>query len=346
MLTSAPALPIARHRVEILPDRQAWMAARSRDHRIGGSDVAQILDRSPFGGPWKFWMSRMQPSALRLDETEDQERGKRYERRVLEDYSEDCGIKVWMPRDFFGAPAGAEVVFHGAEPWMTMTLDALGFDALSGTWGVAEAKTSAMPEEWGPATEIPRWSAEFVGIIPTFVVLQSYWYLGISELPWLDVPALIISQQNRGLRIRRYRFHADRETQAQLVSAVSAWRQRHLIEGEPPPITPEAECRDFLGTRFGKSDTFREPAADELALAQELVALRASLKSGEQRAKVLESTLLERMGDAGGLYLPGLTKRDKRPVLRRVVVAAHEVAPFTIPGRHQPAVAYLKSPKE
>ena len=44
-----------------------------------------------------------------------------------------------------------------------------------------------------------------------------------------------------------------------------------------------------------------------------------------------ESTLLERMGEAGGLY-PGLTKRQERPVLRRVVVAAHEVAPSPSPA--------------
>lgn len=342
-----PPLPIEPSRVEVLPSRQAWASSRLMDYRIGGSDVSKILNRCPesHGGPWQFWLSRKHPSILtRDDESAEQRRGKRYERRVLEDYAHDFGIQTWTPREFFGTAPESEIVIHGAEAWMVMTPDAFGFDPLAGLWGIPEAKTSAMAEEWGPSQDIPVWREEYQAVMPVHIVLQGYWYLEISGLPWLDVVVLIVCSSNSGLNVRRYRLHADRFTQAQLVAAVSAWRERYLLGEEVPPVTPEDECRNFLGTRFGKSETFRDPTDDELIMAVEFVALRQRIKADTARAKMLEAALLGSMAESGGLYIP--SNKPSRAVLKRVYVAPHKVEPYTVPGRTQPASAYLKIPKE
>lgn len=348
MSTHFPDLPIDPSRVEIIPTREEWIASRFRDYRIGGSDVPKILNRSPesHGGPWDFWLSRKNPTPQTWADTAEQGRGKRYEVRVLEDYRDDFGVHVWMPRDFFNAPKGAEVVLHGRYPWMCATVDALGFCPVLGSWGIPEAKTSALADEWGPSQEIHRWTDDHVRIVPPHIALQGYWYLACTDLPWLDICALIISQANAGLLVRRYRFFRHVELQENLIETIADWRQRHLIDGEPPPITSEDECRRFLGTRFGKSDTFRDPQPEELRLALEFVEVKRRMKADEERKAILEATLLQKMGESGGLFLPALKANGKgRQVLRRVYVAPYEVEARMQESRHQPATAYLLVPR-
>ena len=229
---------------------------------------------------------------------------------------------------------------------MAMTPDAFGYDPLSGTWGLPEAKTSAAPEAGGESCEIKCWDDECSAIVPAHIALQGYWYLACTDLPWLDVVVLIVSQANSELRVRRYRLHCNADLQGNLVETISRWRAAHLVGDEPPDVTSEPQCRDFLGTRFGKSDTFRDPTQAELALAQEFISVRRRIKDDEKRAKYLEALLMEHMGEAGGLYLPGDSARGRRPVLRRVSVSAYDVPEITNKARHQPAVAYLKLPKE
>lgn len=343
-MMTIPNLPIDRSKIEILPTREAWKKARSHDHRIGGSDVAQILDRSPNGGPWAFWTSRLHPSALDAllsDDSADKSRGRRYEVRVLEDYASDYHLNVWLPRKIVGAAAEAEVVVHGEQWWMAATPDAFVFDALAGTWGGAEAKTSAIPDLWGPECEIRQWDETMARVVPVHYALQTYWYLAITGLPWWDLVVLIISQANSALQLRRYRFYADHELQRRLIEAVQQWRQEHLIDGVPPTVTGESECRDWLGTRFGKSSMVREPSPKETALAAEFAALKLRIAADQERCAVLENQLLDSMKEADGIFMPG-PNNGKRPVLRRIVVGAHTVK--AIPERKQAACAYLKMP--
>lgn len=340
-----PNLPIRPDRVEVLPTRKAWKAARREEHRIGGSDVAQILDRSPYGGPWSFWNERVNPSMFsEMIENSEQSRGKRYESRVLEDYSADYGTHVWIPKKLVAAPAEAEVVIHGSEWWMAATPDAFVYDSVATSWGGGEAKTSALPEQWGPECEIPRWDESLVKILPVHISIQVYWYLEITGLPWWDVAVLIISQANSGLQLRRYRFYADVEIQRAMVQTVTQWREAHLIGRIPPAVNGESDCRNWLGLRFGKTNIVREPSPAERALAVEYVTLKATIKESIARADLIENHLLAAMGEADGLYLAGDPSDRRRPMLRRVVVAEHDVK--EIPARRQAAHAYLKTPSD
>lgn len=340
-----PNLPLNNSRVEVLPDRKSWKEARTLGHRIGGSDVAQILDRSPHGGPWSFWNERINPTMFSdMIENAEQSRGKRYENRVLEDYSTDYGVNVWLPKKLVGAGPSAEVVIHGPEWWMAATPDAFVYDPVAASWGGGEAKTSALPDLWGPECEIPKWNEVLAKVVPVHISIQVYWYLAITDLPWWDLPVLIISQSNSGLQLRRYRFYADPAIQKAMVQVVSQWRDTHLIGRTPPAINGESDCRNWLGLQFGKTNVFREPTPAELALAGEYVQLKGLIKEYTTRAALIENHLLAAMGEADGLYLAGDPADKRRPALRRVVVGAHDVK--EIPARRQAAHAYLKAPND
>lgn len=345
-MSASPAIPIDRNRVEVLPDRDAWLASRGKDHRIGGSDVARILGRSEYGGPWSLWVERMRRQGGRQD-TKDTKRGRDFESHVLNVYGKDYGVAVYLPRSVF-APRHpkAEVVIHGEQSWMVATPDAFVLDlSRTGLWGGGEAKTSVLPDLWGSSCEIFKWELGCEGLLPIEYALQVYWYLEATGLPFYDLCVMVISF---GLEIRRYRFYRDEEVQSRLVDRVGEWRERHLIRGESPDPTGESACRDWLGTRFPPSKALRDPTLDERALAEEWIMLKQRMDKDKQRAAQLENLLLLGIGDAGGLILePGNKAAGRKAqIVRRVYVREHIKQAQAYPARTQPAHAYLKPPHD
>ena len=59
---------------------------------IGGSDIAPIMNLSPYSTPLDVYRDKMSPAAIYEEETEDLKRGRRVERYILQEYCEanDC----------------------------------------------------------------------------------------------------------------------------------------------------------------------------------------------------------------------------------------------------------------
>jgi predicted phage-related endonuclease len=340
--------PIDLRQIEIIQNRETWLASRGKDHRIGGSDVARILGRSDHGGPWSLWSERMRNqggAATVRQDTAEMKRGRDFEATVLNIYGQDYGCAVYLPRAVFASrlPSAEVVVHHEKEAWAVATPDAFSRDVQRGEWGGGEAKTSAIADDWGPSCEIRRWESGCENLLPVAYALQMYWYLECTGLPWWDLCAMIISY---GLEFRRYRIYRDAEVQGRLLEAIGAWRERHLVQCQPPSITSESECRNWLGLRFPKSKETRPPTPQERAMATEYIALKRQIREAKERVAELECRLLDSMGEVGGLILEEGGRGVRPSVLRRVVVGEYTMRERLEPARTVQAKAYLKAPSE
>lgn len=317
--------------IEVYPTREAWLAARRRlegscahtmtgGYRLGGSDIGAILGvPGAFRGAWDVWSDKLGLSAPDSD-SEDKARGRRWERRVLEDYSETTGNEVLSPGAFaveqdlwplLGDQMAAEVFVllrHPALPWAICSPDgftsilARGSRAVPRAVGGVEAKTARHAAGWAEDTRIipagwDGWQAdgwEHFPAPPSYV-LQVYWSLAVSGLPFWDLACLLPHY-----KLVWHRFIADPDLQAQLLERVGEWRRAHLLGGEPPEIDDSDACGSYLARRPRGAD-LRPGTADERALAERLAAINAQVRELEREKKLVQHQLGAAVGGAKGV---------------------------------------------
>jgi len=263
--------------IETYPDRAAWLAARGGT-RIGASEAAVVLGVSRYRTPWDLWEQR-QPGAVQPAETEEQAGGHVEEPLVLERYQrilqrQGSAARVLRPAEALGV-VGEVVIRHPVHEWATCTPDAMKVDDWVGWagwhWaftdgglrvdqgGLAEAKSSRIWEGWGesgqelyPPNDGTAWPA------PVDYVIQCYYQLEVTGLPYCD----LVVQMPHFWDVRWYRFHRDPVLQAALLEQVGAWRERHLVRGEPPPVDGSDGCGRYLRRAFpdrlGRAATIEE----------------------------------------------------------------------------------------
>lgn len=292
-------------RVEAFADRDAWLASRRAPDTIGASEAAMALGISPWGTGWSLWESKRQPAEKRSAVLT---RGHRWEPAVLAEYGDESGHRVLTPGQACAAESDAICILSRPDlPWLRATPDALAEDAATGELGHVEAKTAMRAHEWAPepGVVIDSWRDEYAEIVPPYYAVQGYVQLEVSQLPWNDLCALV--PRSGWLGVRWVRLMRDVDTQTALVEALAEWRQRHLVEGEPPPIDDSKACNRYLTKRFatGKTKPTRTATDEEMALMRELHDTRAAEKSATAKAKALSNDLLAR-AEGYRLRVPGV----------------------------------------
>src|SRR5690606_11073041 len=96
-----------------------------------------------------------------------------------------------------------------------------------------------------------------------------------QHMSWAD---LVTRAPEKGIHRRTVRVHRDPEAQAALLARVAAWRERHLVRGEEPPLDGSEACRDVLRDRCGvpADKQIRAATAEEVELLREFALTRAS----------------------------------------------------------------------
>lgn len=320
--------------IEVYPDRAAWLQARRRLipavgapidepivlHRIGASDIGKLLGKSPHGGPWDVWLDKMGLGTPEPD-TLDMQMGRRWERRVLEDYGEERGVWAHGPEwatSIAEAPSPTwrsnVIIRHAAHPWATCSPDGFGEEIGAGpgapVWGI-ECKAVMDPGSaagWEEETVIIEPGHDARWPCPLHFALQVYWSLAVTGLPFWDLAAILMSRRGR---LVYHRFLADPELQDALLAQVGAWRQRHLVDGVEPEIDDSAAAWSYYAS-LPHEAPLREATPEEAALALQLHTVQRTCESALAQAHRLKNELGARLKDCRGVALgppPGPRKR-------------------------------------
>lgn len=320
--------------IEVYPDRAAWLAARRElcdcgergdicvSGRIGASDIGCILGRSPHGGPWDVWLDKREGRAE--EDNADMAQGRRWERRVLEDYAEATGAEVvsgaWLAHVARGSVEGAAawtagehtLVRHPERPWATCSPDGFARVGEGPRCGV-ECKAVMDPAAaalWAEETQVIEPGHEGAWPAPLHYVLQVYWSLAVTGLPFWDLAAILMPRRGR---LVYHRFLAAPALQAALLERVGAWRQRHLVEGEELPVDDSEAAWSYYASR-DHAAPLREATEEERALALELARVQRELKAAEGSERRLKNELGQRLQGCAGVTLgPSPGGRRKPP---------------------------------
>lgn len=299
-------------------DRDAWVAARSVDHRIGGSDVPTLLGIG-FESPWSLWLRAQgipwEPSGkAKLFES-----GHLWEPVILQLYAEHTGRVVH--------PLSDTLVIDRDDPWAVGSFDGLVFDPQRGDLGGVDAKTDRTGAHVGPdGSVVEAWDHDTSedALAPVYAA-QMYHYLQVSGLPWWDVAAVTLHPSEmaiwtdvlrmaaalpehppaveallqrlreraaRGLRVAR--LMADPEQQRLIRAEVRRRRQRWLVDGERPPIDETPASRRAVADP--SAVTVRRATSDEALAAIDIAWRRRQLDADQRALRTAENTFIARMG--------------------------------------------------
>jgi len=302
-------LPFAG-RAELHTSRDSWLDARrgtpASPHRIGGSDVARILGVSPWGGPWDVWAERVEGEQRVFGSASERDlaRGRKWEARVLEDYTEESG------HELVDLAGGTLHVHHATEAWAVGSPDGIALDDdLEELVGV-EAKTDRHRDGWGEhGTVIRAWDDGAEALVPPHYATQAFWYLEITGLPCWDM-AVLIPRAGEFPELRIIRLMADATVQRQLLDRVGEWRERYLVQGVEPELDGSPACVHHLQRRYPGDPTkaVRDATDEESDLVTELAQVAEQEKGLEQRKRTAQAQLGALMGDTYGVRLAGDAK--------------------------------------
>ncbi len=293
------------------PARATWLEDRRKG--IGASDVAAILGLSPFASEWDVWASKM--GLVPDDDLDDKPhivRGNLVEPALAEWYAEDTGA---------GVAGDGETVVVGEYPWLRCSPDR--WVANNDVTWLLEIKTSKIADGWGP-TGSEATGLGALDIIPAYIAPQCWWQMEVTDtdrvdvivalVPWY-VDGLIMQLREQGVddekigrivlglegvEIRTYTIHRDRTLGAALVAKIGAWWERHVVNGEQPPLS--ASAASWLVEQHPKAGSeVRGADADEEAVGRAWIDAKAKAKEWAATVKRLDVALKEIIGDDLGI---------------------------------------------
>jgi len=308
-------------------DRAAWLDWRADPtaHRIGASEVAAVLGLSPWVQPWEIWARRCAPQVAPEHRGAELDDGTRWEPRALAVYAQEH-LQPMPGRELLAltrpTPYGEASYVHPSIPWLHATPDALVCATRVEMWGpfadpsqirgVVEVKTDRTPdapEAWPPdgaeigdvdtSTPVADWP------VPVAYWLQAQTQIACTGAGWVDLyvwfPHYAAMPEARRIRIFPHpRFGG-------VLEEVAAWRERHLIGGEPPPVTPDDDAGRLalVRWRYPAPAVEREASEVEAEAIGRLVQLRERARETDAAMKRAAVELREMMADARVLRAAG-----------------------------------------
>jgi len=272
-------------------DRAGWLAARRVNHRIGGTSAAAVLGVNKWRSAWDEYNERILGQTVEHDDATLRRfaLGHRMEPVVLATYEDETGECYEHCDDL--------LIIHPEHPWAVASPDAISPD-LDAPAGGVEAKISDRHSSWDKqGGELASVDDYHEALFPRQYAIQCYWYLECSGLPWWDLVALV------GHDLIIYRIRRDPDFQSRLLARVGEWRERHLVQGEAPPIDGSDGAARYLLDRKPTEDA-REASVDEAAMVEEWRVHKATIKAGEVEVKRLSNLLGAALGEHRKLTLP------------------------------------------
>ena len=198
--------------VEWGEDDDTWRAVRERG--CGASDVAALLGFSTYRSPWQVWAEKTDhPQAPGHETSEAADLGHALEPWLIKQAADLIGQQTGQTEHRLYA--------HPEHPWRRCSPDGCvdGDDR-----DLIQAKTAGLV-----TGRTHGWTDDTV---PLGYELQVRWEMHVMDARRAHIVALVVG---RGLCL--YPIERDLEIEADLVSQVGAWWQRHVIGGQEPALT-------------------------------------------------------------------------------------------------------------
>lgn len=278
-MSSLPAL------AQLTPEQIAL-----RTQGITATDVAKVLGVAParWGSPMSVWAEKVMGPDPSWNDMEESERlliGRAMEPAVLALYQHH-NHDVYVERC-------EETLRHRTEQWMLATPDALCTDD-EVIVGLAEAKTAGLDQshQWSDSGEVPR-----------HYLVQCAWQMAVTELPWVDLAALV-----GGTKFRIVRIERDMELEEFLVERMRTFREKYVETEKPPPITEGSEATRKALERVWPHDNGETLHVTDPAILRQIELYHeayAKAKAAEEHKQGCAADLQRFMGDTRKLTTDG-----------------------------------------
>jgi hypothetical protein len=260
--------------------------------KVGGSDLAALLGRSPWGTPFTLYariVSALEGRALSHDDSAPRRRGRVLEKAVLSLYAEETqSVLQDGPR-----------LRHWRLPYVRASLDALASNG--GVTRVVDAKTAGL-------AEIRKWGDPGTDEIPEYMLYQLTLYAGL----WADaarepartshIAALV------GGDLRVYVVPYDAELFGMLEQAVERFWVDHVEPRHPPPMTDPLTELPSIGALYprhdGEAKAWDSLLGTEQTDVQQWLAARARRKEAVAYEATFEARVRMLLGTTPSLSLP------------------------------------------
>jgi putative phage-type endonuclease len=156
------------------------------------------------------------------------------------------------------------------------------------------------------------WGEAGTDAIPLPYLCQCLWYLGITNLPEIDVAVLL-----GGSDLRVYTITRDLELESLIFEKAAFFWTEHVQKDIPPKPQSVADCQVLF--QKSKNGNSVEATAEAIALIQQLKALESQAQIDEEQMDAIKQALMETMTDAELLtYLgkPVITWKAPKPSYR------------------------------
>lgn len=250
-----------------------------RQTGIGASEVAALLDLSPYQGPIDVWLRKPTPARPPLvDSTESaaSEVGSVLEKSIVELYQRRTGRRVRRPQ---------KTLRHRRHPHVLASPD-----------GICVGERRGLEIKVVGHRMMHHWEGETV---PDYYLVQAAQCMAVTGIPVWDVAALV-----GGTDLRIHTITRDPELEESLIDACETFWRDYIETNTPPPVTDPEQRRRYLQVRYpGSSKTACEQRDDEEVRA----ALKAWQEAKEAEREATEyvgscaSDLLELIGDGYGI---------------------------------------------
>jgi putative phage-type endonuclease len=260
--------------------RAVWLEQRKQG--IGGTDAAAILGLSKFSGALDVWMDKVSMARSPKDTTPAMRWGQLLEEPIAQAYAEATGRVLYEKGD--------QVLQHPLHPMLIGTPDRLVYGEERGF----EAKTASpfAASDWGePGTDQ----------VPAAYLIQCCHYMAITGFPAWDLGVLI-----GGSDFRIYTIRRDLELEQMVTSRLVEWWERHVVQGERPPIDGTEAAARYLAARYPvHMENIRAAEPEDEERARRLADVRLAMTAMEDEEALLVNTFKDRIGDVAGILGEG-----------------------------------------
>lgn len=258
-----------------------WEATEEQwlEHRrsgCGGSDVLALLGFSRYRSEWEVWREKTGASAIDTESPSDAAAlGNALEPWLIDQASAVLEAPV--------VRTAARTYAHPEHPWRRCSPDGVTADGR-----LVEAKTAGLASGFGTP---PGWADNG---LPLGYEFQVRWGLHVMDAPAAEVVALVA-----GLGLIRRTVERDLAVEAKMVAQVSAWWQRHVLEGVEPALGgADAALIAELYPRVERESVDLDDT-DALEHWEVYLAAHEAEKAAAARKQAAGSELKALIGDAG-----------------------------------------------
>ena len=258
---------------------------------LGGSDIGAILGVSKYRSAMDVWLektgkrtSTKDSFALRFGSYAEQFIADEYARLTSEVLANHQGGLIHREHSFCVGHIDRFVLAKTDAPLIRE-------DGTLNAKKLLECKTANhfSQHEWGEAGS---------DAIPLPYLCQCLWYLGITDLPEIDVALLL-----GGSDLKVYTITRDLELETLVFEKAIAFWQDHVLKDIPPQPQSIEDCQAlFHKASIGKSI---EANLETLTLIQKLKTLESQAQGNEAQIEAIKQILMEQMADAEILTYAG-----------------------------------------